>query len=87
MCIPPFVKFYLLTTLLIITIFIDINPEYTILKVCLLIVLAILSVLIKCPKCKKSLGLSESKMTTLPGYKCSKCGQNLIKCEIENNSK
>lgn len=87
MCIPTFVKFYLLTTLFITMIFIDINPEYSILKVWLLIALAVLSVLVRCPKCKKSLGLSESKMTTLPGYKCSKCGQNLMKCEIENDNK
>jgi len=51
----------------------------------IVLLLGIIDFYIKCPKCGYKVGLSKNGYITLNIFNqiCSKCGQNLNKCEIE----
>ena len=89
-CIPVLIKEYSLFFLVLWTMYqllmltsTTSNPLYVIAILVLMIVNFILLFFIKCPKCKKALHINEDGIHRLPLLHCDKCGQNLMKCEIE----
>jgi len=74
MCISSYFLFYLL---LIITL---VGMSYN----SFFILVGFLNYFIKCPKCHKPVGQTKNGgVSPLRWYICDKCGQNLLKCEIE----
>ena len=93
-CIPALIKEYSLFLLVMWTIYQLVillgttsNPLYRILYGIVIFVLLkinfLLNFFIKCPKCNKALQINKYGIYRFPLLHCDKCGQNLMKCEIE----
>ena len=85
-CIPVLLREYsllLFISIVIPKLFMTSNVLYMVPIPFLLLIYFILSLFVKCPKCEKCLIFNKHGMTRPPLLHCDKCGQNLMKCEIE----
>ena len=89
-CIPVLVIVYILFFFVFSVIYLLINIAddtsnilYAIPIPFLLLLQFVLDLFIKCPKCDKIIIFNKHGMTRLPLLHCDKCGQNLMKCEVE----
>jgi len=89
-CIPVLIIEYILLLFVFSVIYLLINiadDTFNILYVIpipfLLLLYFVLELFIKCPKCKKCLHINKNGIYRPPLLHCDKCGQNLMKCEVE----
>jgi len=83
---PPFIRFYVIIFIYVIIMYISVIFHYYVFAIIIFIIFTFFSNGTKCQKCQKSLSETNSgdaRFFTL--LKCDKCGQNLMKCKIDEN--
>ncbi len=94
MCIPFLIRHYLNVFGILICMAITVYPDYLRQffdynsKIILIItlILGAISIFIKCPRCRKEVGKTKGGIyTPFIGLKCNHCGQDLLKCKVEED--
>ena len=90
MCISAFKKYYLRLFAILLLGYLFFNPNFDIntgLLIIIFILVGILGVFIKCPKCGQIIGSTKNGMPYIPlKHTCRHCGQNTNVCKVEEDS-
>ncbi|MDM5270593.1 hypothetical protein PGH07_00205 [Sulfurovum sp. zt1-1] len=88
-CLSSYLKYLLITVAIVTHIFIvsqlkSISAEETIIAFSSILIWGVLGSFIKCTKCNKEVFITKDGVANpFRTYICDKCGQNLMKCDIE----
>lgn len=84
MCIPPLLKYYIYLFLGV-YLGLILGVHYNWIFLPLGMIFMALTLKMKCPNCNKQLVLTDSGIYIPPlGIRCSRCGQNLLSCKVNN---
>jgi len=90
MCISAFKKYYLRLMTILLLGYLFFNPKFDIntgLLIIIFILVGILGVFIKCPKCGQIIGSTKKGLPYIPlKHTCRHCGQNTNVCKVEEDS-
>ena len=90
MCISAFKKYYLRLITILALGYLFFNPNFDIntgVLIIIFILVGILGVFIKCPKCGQIIGSTKNSLPYIPlKHTCRHCGQNSNVCKIEEDS-
>ena len=90
MCISSFKKYYLRLITILALGYLFFNPNFDIstgVLIIIFILVGILGVFIKCPKCGQIIGSTKNGLPYIPlKHTCRHCGQNTNVCKVEEDS-
>ena len=90
MCISAFKKYYFRLMTILLLGYLFFNPNFYIhtgLLIIIFILVGILGVFIKCPKCGQIIGSTKNGLPYIPlKHTCRHCGQNTNVCKVEEDS-
>jgi len=90
MCISPFKKYYFRLSAILLLGYLFFDPDFdinTVVLIILFILIGILGVFIKCPKCGQIIGSTKKGLPYIPlKHTCPHCGQNTNVCKVEEDS-
>ena len=90
MCIPPYIRYILDILIFIIVGILQLSSiiDISIFEVAIIVIFFTIVLKPKCPRCKLHVGAEKNGLVSfIVSKNCKKCGQNLMKCKIENKKR